>query len=95
MAKIRSVSKDILSATRMRVVVRWGGADTRLQVLTSGFRYFQVQRRVNGGAWYSYGTTTRTSMTRDWVRGKTIDVRVRSRDKAGNWGSWKLVTIQT
>ncbi len=93
-AKIKSVSRDVLSATRTRVVVRWGGSDIKLQVLTSGFRYYQVQRRVNGGAWYSYGTTTRTSMTRDWVRGKTVDVRVRARDKAGNWGSWKQVTIK-
>ena len=33
----------------MKVTINWNGNDTRLQVLTSGFRYFQVQRRRVGG----------------------------------------------
>ena len=93
-AAIKSVSRDVLDARRTRVVVRWGGADRRLQVLTSGLRYFQMQRRVNGRAWYTYPITTSTSMTRRWVRGNTIEFRVRARDKAGNWGTWKTVTIK-
>jgi uncharacterized protein YkwD len=32
-----------------RVTVSWTGADVRLQVLTSGFNYWQVQRRTDGG----------------------------------------------
>ena len=93
-AAIKSVSRNVLDARRTRVVVRWGGADRRLQVLTSGLRYFQMQRRVNGRAWYTYPITTSTSMTRRWVRGNTIEFRVRARDKAGNWGTWKTVTIK-
>ena len=40
-----TVSKRSVDARHMRVTVRWSGGDTRLQVLTSGLRYFQVQWR--------------------------------------------------
>ena len=36
-------------STTIKVTSRWGGGDTRLQVLTSGLRYFQIQRRRDGG----------------------------------------------
>jgi uncharacterized protein YkwD len=92
-SKVGKVSKSALSSTESKVVLRWSGADTRLQTLTAGFRYFQIQRRVDGGAWYSYGTTTRTSLTRYWTRGRTWEFRVRARDRAGNWGSWRTTTV--
>src|SRR5688500_20288588 len=94
-AKIVGTNKRNLSSTDVRVWVKWAGNDTRLQVLTSGFRYFQVQRRINGSAWSSYPVTTKVSMTRYWRRNNTYDVRVRSRDNAGNWGAWRMVTIKT
>jgi uncharacterized protein YkwD len=94
-AKIVGTAKRNLSSTDVRVWVKWAGSDTRLQVLTSGFRYFQVQRRRNGGTWASYPVTTKISMTRYWKRNSTYDVRVRSRDKAYNWGAWRMVTIKT
>ena len=47
-AKMVSVSKTTLSSTYVRVTLKWRGGDTRLQVLTSGFRYYQIQRRRNG-----------------------------------------------
>jgi uncharacterized protein YkwD len=93
--RIVGTAKRNLNSTDVRVWVKWYGSDTRLQVLTSGFRYYQVQRRRNGGTWSSYPVTTSQSMTRIWKRGNTYDVRVRSRDKAGNWGSWKTITIKT
>jgi uncharacterized protein YkwD len=94
-AKVGTVSKTNLSGTYARMTLRWSGHDTRLQVLTSGLRYFQVQRRRNGGAWYDYGTTTATSTVRKWYRNSTYELRVRARDRAGNWGNWVVKTIKT
>ncbi len=49
-----------------RVTVTWSGGDVPLQVLTSGFHSYQVQRRVDGGAWKMVWIgTTRKSMTLD------------------------------
>ena len=45
-----TVAPGATGATK-RVTVGWTGADVRLQVLTSGFNYWQVQRRTDGGAW--------------------------------------------
>ena len=94
-AKVLQTAKRNLSSQYVRVWVKWAGGDPRLQVLTSGFRYFQVQRRRNGGSWVSYPMTTSTTMAKEWSRNSTYDVRVRSRDKAGNWGAWATLRIQT
>jgi uncharacterized protein YkwD len=94
-AKVAGVSKANLDRRYVRVTVRWAGGDIRLQVLTSGLRYYQIQRRRNNGGWYNYGTTTSTRLTRRWYRNSTYEFRVRSRDRAGNWGSWVVRTIKT
>ncbi|MDF2734171.1 MAG: SCP-like extracellular protein [Chloroflexota bacterium] len=94
-SRIVGTAKRNLNSTDVRVWVKWSGGDIRLQVLTSGFRYYQVQRSINGSAWSSYPITTNTTMTRIWRRNSTYDVRVRSRDRAGNWGAWKAITIKT
>ena len=94
-AKVTDVAKRTLSGTYVRVRIDWTGRDTRLQVLTSGLRYFQIQRRRDGGDWYNYGTTTSTSIVRRWYRHRTYEFRVRARDYAGNWGAWNVVTIKT
>jgi uncharacterized protein YkwD len=94
-AKLGSTSKHIVSASKVRVTLRWSGADARLQVLTSGLHYFQTQRRVDGGPWVDYPLTTSTSTVRTWSRGHTIDFRVRARDKQGNWGAWHTTTVRT
>jgi uncharacterized protein YkwD len=91
--RFRTTSRTSLSRHRVRVTVRWSGADTRLQVLTSGLRYFEVQRRVVGGTWASWGTTTATHKTVTWRRPNDREVRVRARDRAGNWGPWKVIRI--
>ncbi len=93
--KMVSVVKTNLDRTYLRISLRWSGRDTKLQVLTSGLRYFQAQRRRNGGSWYSYGTTTSTQMARKWIRNSTYELRIRARDRAGNWGSWVVTTIKT
>jgi uncharacterized protein YkwD len=94
-ARFRTTSKTSLSRHRVRVTIRWSGADTRLQVLTSGLRYFEVQRRVVGGTWATWGTTTATHKTVTWRRPNDREVRVRARDRAGNWGPWKVIRINT
>ena len=75
------------------MTIRWSGADRRLQVLTAGLRYYQVQRRRVGGAWHSWQVTTATSRTVTWSKAYDREVRVRARDRAGNWGAWKVIRI--
>jgi uncharacterized protein YkwD len=91
--KLGSVSKSSVDATHVRVTFHWSGADTRLQVLTSGLRYFEIQARRAGHAWASWGLTTATRQGTTWTRGGSYDFRVRARDNAGNWGAWKTVHI--
>jgi uncharacterized protein YkwD len=74
-----------------RVTVTWSGGDVPLQVLTSGFHSYQIQRRVDGGSWKMVWIgTTRKSMTLDLATNHTYEFRVAARDKAGNWGAWSL-----
>jgi uncharacterized protein YkwD len=86
-------TKQVLSSTRTKVTFRWTGSDTQLQVLTSGLRYYDVQRRVAGGEWTSYGATTATTLSTSWSRGYTYEFRVRAVDRVGNWGAWKTVSV--
>jgi hypothetical protein len=92
-AQIEGVSKWNDGGGYIAVKVRWSGADRRLQVLTSGLRYFQVQRRSVGGTWASWPTTTSTVRTIHWHPGADKEIRVRSRDKAGNWSKWDSVSV--
>ena len=82
-----------IDARHKRVTVRWTGNDTRLQVLTSGLRYFEVE----GGGPVAPGTRgarrRRPAITASWVRGATYEFRVRSRDRAGNWGAWRRSAV--
>jgi uncharacterized protein YkwD len=92
-ARFGTISKRSVDHTHTRVTIRWSGADRRLQVLTSGLHYFQVQRRRVGGAWHSWPITTATRRTVTWSKAYDREVRVRARDRAGNWGSWKVIRI--
>ena len=92
-AKLSSPVKTAYTSTRTRVTFRWTGADRPLQVLTSGLRSFETQRRTDGGNWVSYGATKATSMTTTWAKGHTYQFRVRAVDWAGNWGGWRTVTV--
>jgi uncharacterized protein YkwD len=93
-AKFGRTSMSTVDARHKRVTVRWSGGDTRLQVLTSGLRYYQVHWRRVGGAWHSWGTTTATRKSATFVRGVGYEVRVRSRDRAGNWGTWRTIAVR-
>lgn len=80
-------------AGKKRVNVTWTGADVLLQVRTSGLHSFQVQRRVDGGAWTTVvASTTLKALALDLVGGHTYDFRIAARDKAGNWGAWSTTT---
>lgn len=93
-SKFRTVTTRTIDAGHKRVTIRWSGGDTRLQVLTAGLRYFQLQWRHAGGEWRSWGTTTATSRSVRWTHGKRYEVRVRARDRAGNWGSWHTIRVR-
>lgn len=75
---------------RRSVTIRWRGGDVRLQVLTSGFASFQVQRRRPGVTdWTNmYWETTRTETVRSLYKGQLYEFRIRARDKKGNVGRW-------
>ncbi len=92
-AHLGDVTKSSVDANTVRVKVRWSGKDPRLQVLTSGLAKYEVQRRVVGGAWESWGTTTSTSKSVIWSRDHDHEFRIRARDKRGNWGQWKTVRV--
>jgi uncharacterized protein YkwD len=92
-ARVSTPSRTIVTAALARVLIRWTGADPRLQLGTAGLRDFEVQRRVLGGPWWSWGTTTATWRAVWWRRGVTFEVRVRARDRAGNWGPWGTTRI--
>jgi uncharacterized protein YkwD len=80
------------TTTTKKVSVSWSGADVPLQVLTSGFHSYKVQRRVDGGAWTTvWSSTTARSMTLQVAVNHTYEFRVAARDKAGNWGAWSTV----
>jgi uncharacterized protein YkwD len=93
-ARPGKVTRTILSASRTRVRLAWTGGDTKLQVLTSGLRNYEVQRRYGSGPWVSWGTRTSTHLTVTWARHRTYQIRIRASDKVGNWGSWRTVTIR-
>ena len=85
-----TIAAGATSASK-RVTVTWSGGDVPLQVLTSGFHSYQVQRRVDGGDWkIVWIGTTRKSMTLDLATSHTYEFRVAARDNAGNWGAWSL-----
>ena len=83
------------SAATRRVTVSWTGADVPLQVLTSGFQAYKVERRVDGGAWATvWSSTTVKSLTLLLPGSHTYEFRVAARDKAGNWGAWSATSVQ-
>jgi uncharacterized protein YkwD len=93
-ARLGAVSKTIVDGGHKRVTLRWSGGDVRLQVGTAGLRSYEIQRRTSGGEWTTWGTTTRTRLSVTWARGATYQFRVRALDRAGNWGSWRTLTVR-
>ena len=89
----QTAALSIASVSNSRVVsLNWSGGDIRLVVLTAGFRNYQIQRRIDGGAWVWVSTwTTTTSRTIRAYVGRTYDFRFRACDRAGNCGRWAVV----
>jgi uncharacterized protein YkwD len=82
------------TATTRQVTFKWNGDDVRLPVLTSGFRSYQVQRRDNDASWVTvWSTTTGTTYSPTVRLGEKLELRVRARDRAGNWGAWRLEKV--
>lgn len=75
--------------------IRWLGDDYRLQVLTAGFRDFQIGRRVDGGSWTTIVTATTSSYASlTLYRGHRYEFQVRGRDRLGRYGRWSVpVTV--
>jgi len=97
-AKFRTssnVSPDTLatastSTDTRAMTIKWSGSDIRLQVLTAGLKYFQVQIRREGAYdWrYTKSATPNTQMVRNLLKGQVYQFRIRAKDKAGNYGRW-------
>ena len=65
--------------------VTWTGQDTG----GAGIRHYDVQSRLNGGAWQNWQTaTTATSANFTGVNAGFYEFRVRAVDWAGNVGAW-------
>jgi uncharacterized protein YkwD len=69
--------------------ITWTGTDVRLQVLTAGFHYFTVERRIDDGPWTrTWSATTLTAATFTVSVGHRTEFRISGVDKKGNRGAW-------
>ena len=70
----------------------WRGWEPPLQTHTAGLRDFDVQYRVDSGAWRNLKNGTTMTYLRLYGRlhGHTYSIRVRARDRRGNVGAWTL-----
>jgi hypothetical protein len=87
----RPVAKNgTLTRSGTTVTFRWSGADPRLQTHTAGLRSFDVQYRVDSGAWKTVrDNTTGTAMVAsNRAHGHYYGFRVQAADRRGNLGSW-------
>jgi uncharacterized protein YkwD len=68
----------------------WTGRDGRLQSHTAGLRDFDVEYRVDGGAWtvIRAHTTSTQLILANRTAGRTYSVRVRDRDRRNNLSAW-------
>lgn len=75
------------------VFFTWSGRDGLLQTHTAGLRDFDVQYRVDGGAWSTIRTHTSATqiVLANRPAGHTYSVRIRDRDQRNNLSSWSSV----
>lgn len=76
------------------VRLAWSGYDPRLQTHTAGLRSFDVQYRVDGGAWRTIrdNTTARALYLYNRARGHWYGFRVQAADRRGNLSRWTTET---
>ena len=75
----------VMTATAVPTTLSWSASDA------SGILEYRVQMSTNGGAMtdVSLASPTSTSKATSLVPGSTYQLRVKARDKAGNWSAWK------
>ena len=82
----------MLSTSRFNTTVLWSykGWEPPLQTHTAGLRDFDVQYRMDGGAWYQVRNDTAATSIRLYsrARGHWHGVRIRARDRRGNVSGW-------
>lgn len=85
---LASMTGSSVSGTTIRFA--WTGKDPRLQTHTAGLRSFDVQYRVDNGAWRTIrDNTDGTSITiKNRARGHWYSIRVQSADRRGNLSVW-------
>ena len=76
------------STARKDVTIKWAGNDVRLQVLTAGLKYFQVQVRREGVFdWRDDEVLDHRDLDGPEPRqGPRLPVPIRAKDRAGNYG---------
>jgi uncharacterized protein YkwD len=76
--------------TGTSVWFRYTGVDTILQTHTAGVRDYDLEYKVDGGAWRIIAThrTARSITISSRPHGHSFYVAVRARDRAGNLGRW-------
>jgi uncharacterized protein YkwD len=97
-AEAPDISRPVASATGARasgstVTFTWSGRDGYLQTHTAGLRDFDVEYRVDAGAWTlirSHTTTTQLVLS-GRPAGHIYAVRVRDRDRRNNLSAWSSV----
>jgi hypothetical protein len=82
-----------VSGTTRTLTLPWTARDIPLQALTSGLRFVEVQRRVDGGAWTTIGWFTGTSLKRALTVDRVYSFRLRARDHAGNTGPFTPLVV--
>lgn len=87
-----SARASITSGTRSgrSITWTWNGNDPVLQTHTAGLRDFDVQYRIDSGAWRTLrnDTTSRSLTVTDRASRMTYGLRVRATDRRGNVGPW-------
>jgi uncharacterized protein YkwD len=72
------------------VTFTWSGSDPHLQTHTAGLKSYNIEYRVDGGAYVQIRTgTTKTSIhLLNRPRGHWYTIRVQARDRRGNLSAW-------
>ena len=88
-------TSDTASSTYRLVTVAWSGGDTQLVTLTAGFKHYQIQLRMDDGAWKWWTTATNVANRtfKLWYPHE-YDFRVRACDKVGNCGAWYSLHLE-
>jgi hypothetical protein len=79
-----------LSLTGTTVKFAWSGYDPRLQTHTAGLRSFDVQYRVDAGAWRTIrdNTTSQALYLYSRPHGHWYGFRIQAADRRGNLSPW-------